>query len=339
MFICFWGYIMNIRTKDVLDDIKCRYPRFYPYWERLLAGEETRRAGVTSNGYFYIEDSGRHASLTGITNTIKCTFVPGAMNVHTAMERIYKNKVKARELQPLPRKISAKQSVLGNAKARPQKGRGYGWRWGMVRGSLAHAQISDYVTQTSEQFAEAHEKTMPEVQSALHLIGKHPRELTIRASESIIYDPAPTLEQPGHIRVGTQVDMICSDAKGHIVILEFKVGSLGYFDIEHPSRYFASPFTKSLGLALKISVLNLARIQVWVSMVIIHKNYGIPYECMRGLVVNLQGTYARSYPVSIRMALHHGERIYKAILEARRKGKIVSKQWKPSTSSRETPRT
>ena len=61
----------------------------------------------------------------------------------------------------------------------------------------------------------------------------HPDKWTPLLPEFKIYDE--------ELRLGTQVDMICMNAKGKVVLLEFKVGYAGYFALNHPKRFFSGP--------------------------------------------------------------------------------------------------
>lgn len=244
-------------------------PKEAAVWKRFVEDKENPTIHVTNYLFYTDPTTFKQTSLTGIHAIISDVFARHS-NVFEVMWRTYRKLRKSGVISP---------PSIPDVPIKGVASRGYGPSMGKNRGIMVHQQLADVVILTGAQFNRKYSDKEPWMLSIRDTIKNHPDNWKMVLPErTIAMFP---------LGFGTPVDMICMNAKGKFVLLEFKTGTKGYFTLEHPTRFFTG-FLGKRHQALPFSLKNMAKLQLWLAMIILHVTYGIPYGMMEGYVIHAE---------------------------------------------------
>ena len=215
---------------------------------RLMRHPRNQNVGYSSDDRCYIINVvGKARRVRGIHRLL---------STHLWPEYDYKKTAAA--ARPLKRQ---RKSAVG--KPWNQRNRYMGQRMlqGQARGTAVHQQLCDYARYYQvdpKKFTKKHPVVHPYTTKVLMALRRW--GLTLWYGEWEIYDD--------HIGYATAVDMLCTDRKGSVVLVEVKTGYNGSFELGH------KPMAGPMGKLMSDSPANQAMLQALVMEQTVRKRYG-----------------------------------------------------------------
>jgi hypothetical protein len=232
---------------------------------------------VNTNRAYYYKAGEDHVLLSGLLPRLKSTFWPHS-NAYKQM---------------------AGGGGGAGIQKRSKRRKGGGKYGGRIKGTEVHKQLRDFVVLDKKNFKKNHKKLHPYCQRILSTIVNDMKwqpflpEFDIYAEE---------------LRIGTSVDMICLDEKGHLILLEFKTGYKDYFENDDGTMML-----RSLS-GMRNTPLNQATCQLVSAAMILNRKYQIPLSFMHLYVIRVDDEVVELNPIQNKFTTIIGPHIYKDLL-------------------------
>ncbi len=251
---------------------------------KLLKNERNERIIHTGSAFYMInKETKKYEALSGLLPALKKAFWPNTDFFSTMAAVSYQKKNGL--------------SSVNKQKTPPPHNKGR--HFGLIRGSEVHQQLEDFILLDEKNFKKKHTTLHPWTKRILLFILD--RDWQPLESEFNIFDK--------DIKVGTSIDMVCVDKKtGKLIILEFKTGYSGYFDIadgfmEYPLNYVPN------------TARDRAMLQLGFAMLFLIKHHRITF--MDGYVIRLDSDKLECYSIDSNFLSTYAEAMYKHVYNTR----------------------